>query len=151
MRTALWITAGTAALVLLALGAAYALTYEPAATIGIRWRQGLAPARQAELERRFLLVNRIPAGDRFAYDLLDTSQSNLRALVQERDVFDTDGISRQDATLPPDYRYGESWMWVAHRTPLLRVPGVVEGIVVACVALLIASAGVIVGSRRRRR
>ncbi len=148
MRAAQWVGTG-ALVVLLALGAAYALTYEPAPVIGIRWREGLAPERRTELERRHLLVNPTAVGDRFAYDLLDTRQSNLRALVEERDVFDTDGISRRDATLPPDYRYGESWMWVAHRTPLLRVPGVVEGIVAACVALVIASAGVMIRSRRR--
>jgi hypothetical protein len=143
-----WWTAALAASVLLALGGAYWLTYEPAARIGIRWQEGLAAERQAELERRFRLVNRTIVDDRLAYDLLDTSPANLRALVEERDIYDTDGISRRDATLPPDYRYGESWMWVAHRTPVLRVPGVVEGIGIACVLLLIASAGVLIRSRR---
>jgi hypothetical protein len=148
VRGARW-TAAIAASVLLLLAGAYWLTYEPAPRIGIRWEKGVTSERQAELERRFSLVNRTVSEDRLAYDLLDTRQSNIHAIVHERDVYDTDGISRRDATLPPDYRYGESWMWVAHRTPVLRSAGVVEGIVVACGLLLLTSAGILIRARQR--
>jgi hypothetical protein len=103
-----------------------------------------------ELERRFLLVNRAPERERFEYDLLDTSRGNIEALVREPDVADTDRIDQQTFVLPFDIPYGTSWMWVAHRTPVLRTPGVVPGIIVTCVVVLIAAMTVEVRWFRRK-
>jgi hypothetical protein len=141
--------AAIAGCVLLALGAAYYLTYEPAPRIAILWRQGIEPERRAELERRFLLVNRAPERERFEYDLLDTSRGNIEALVREPDAADTDRVDRQTFVVPFDVPYGASWMWVAHRLPVLRTRGVVPGIVLTCVAVLIA--GGVAEMRRFRR
>ena len=107
--------------VLLALAGAYYLTYEPAPVVRVRWREGLPAARRAELERRFLLVRPVPhEGRTLSYDLLDTRHSNVAELLGHPDAEDTDYIDRSTATLPFDGPYGESWMWIAHRTPVLR-------------------------------
>lgn len=128
----MWI-AGAAAVIpgaiVLALALGYYLTYEPAPEIRILWRAGLTPARRAELERQFLLVNPNPFEDRLTYDLLDTSRKNLEALVNERDIHDTDNVDREGFTIPPQIPYGASWMWIGHRLPVLRTPGVVMRIV----------------------
>ena len=136
------IAAAVAVCVLLALGAAYYLTYEPAPRIAILWRAGIELERRAELERRFLLVNRAPERERFEYDLLDTSRGNIQALVHERDVADTDRVSQEHFVVPFDIPYGTSWMWVAYRTPILRTPGVVPGVLVTCVVVLVVALGV---------
>src|SRR5688572_8287689 len=145
--TALRVMGILAGCVLVALGTAYYFTYEPAPRIAIRWPERLAPERRQALERRFLLVNPAPDRDRVEYDLLDTSAANIEALVHERDVADTDRVSRERFTVPLDVPYGTSWMWVAHRTPVLRIPGVVGALVGVCVLALVA---VIAGELRWR-
>lgn len=143
------VAAAAAAGTLLAMAAAYYMTYEPAPQVSVLWREGIGPERRAALERRFLLVNAGVDADRLAYDLLDTSRSNLEALVNEPDAADTDRISRERFEVPFDIPYGEHWMWVAHRTPVLRTPGVVGGIVAASVLLLVG--GLVAEGRWRRR
>jgi hypothetical protein len=86
--------------VLLGLASVYYFTYEPAPEIRIRWRSDLQAERRAELERQFGLVNRKPFEDRFSYDLLDARPGNVRALVDERNIEDTDRVDREGATIP---------------------------------------------------
>jgi hypothetical protein len=145
------VVAALAASVLLVVGAAYWFTVEPAPEIRVRWQPGIDAARRAELERRFLLVNPAPFEDRLTYDLLDTSRANVEALVNERDIQDTDRVDREHFAIPPDVPYGASWMWVAHRLPVLRVRGVVEGILIACALVLAVSLGGMIESRRIQR
>jgi hypothetical protein len=103
------------------VAAAYYLTYEPAPLVRIRWRDGVTAERRAELERQFLLVRPVPhEGRTLSYDLLDTRDSNVAELVGHPDVEDTDHLDRAQATVPFDAPYGESWMWIGHRTPVLR-------------------------------
>ena len=130
-------TAAIAACTLLALTSTYYLTYEPAPRVGVLWREGIRPERRVALERRFLLVNPAVDDDRLEYDLLDTSRGNLEALVNEPDAADTDRISREHFEVPFNIPYGESWMWVAYRIPVLRIPAVLRGIVAACALLLV--------------
>ena len=104
------------------LGAAYALTCEPAPRVRVQWGAGVAPEQRARLERMYLLLNPrdpIPDGS-IAYDLLDTSVSNIRALVGHPAVINTGDIDENVFIVPFQTEYGESWMWIAHRTPLLR-------------------------------
>ena len=143
-----WAAASLGAVIVLALATAYWLTYEPAPQIGITWRPGISDERKAELERRFLLVNPARENDRLLYDLLDTSRHNVEALIFEPDVADTDRISRPRYEVPFDVPYGESWMWVAHRTPVLRIPGAVEVLSGASIVLFVA--GLVAEIRRRR-
>lgn len=134
MRIAALVAAG----VLLTLAATYYLTYEPSPRVGIQWRPGITAERRAELERRFRLVNPGLEDGRPMYDLLDTSRQNLEALVNERDVADTDRVSRERFEIPFDVPYGTSWMWAAHRTPIVRVAGAVPVLVSICLLLLVA-------------
>ena len=121
---------------LVALAVAYYFTYEPAPRIAIRWASGIQPIRRQQLERHFLLVNPAADRDRVEYDLLDTSRTNIEALVREPDVVDTDRVSREGFTVPLDVPYGASWMWAANRVPVLRTPGVIPAIVTLCAAVL---------------
>ena len=108
---------------LASVGATYYLTYEPAPSVRVRWRQDVTPAGRTQLERTFLLVNRVAhegSTRTFRYDLLDTSQSNIEALVTHPAVEDTDDIDRQKYAVPIDGPYGGRWMWVAHRIPIIR-------------------------------
>jgi len=112
--------AAAAGLVL--LGTAYWLTYEPAPRVRVLWRPDLMPEQRAALERKYLLRNGrdpLPAGA-LAYDLLDTSPSNIKALVDEPSIVDTNDIERHTLTVRFDVDYGGEWMWIAHRTPGLR-------------------------------
>lgn len=104
------------------LGAAYWLTVEPAPRVRVLWRPDLSSARQAALAQRYLLLNgrdRLPEGS-VAYDLLDTSAANIRAIVADPAILDTNDIERHTFVVPFDVDYGGEWMWVAHRTPVLR-------------------------------
>lgn len=116
-----WIGA-LGALGLAAFGVAYWLTYEPAPRVRVLWREGLPAGQRAALERKYLLLNgRDPvSGGSLAYDLLDTSVPNLRALVTEPAIVDTNDIDRNTLAIPFDVDYGGEWMWIAHRTPGLR-------------------------------
>ncbi len=140
-----------AAVTLATLGGAYYLTREPAPEIRIGWRDGIEANRRAELERHFRLVRPAPFEDRLTYDLLDTSRANVKALVNERDIQDTDRVDREHFAIPPDVPYGSSWMWIAHRLPILRNPGVVEGTVVTCAAVLALAIGAMAEGWRVRR
>src|SRR5437762_3466594 len=103
------------------LGLAYWLTREPAPAIRVRWRAEVTSERQAALERQYLLANaRAANGRSVAYDLLDTRPANIKALVRDPGVADTNDVDRRRFEISFDYVYGESWMWVAHRTPVLR-------------------------------
>jgi hypothetical protein len=120
-RTPLLVIATGALGVLLAFAGAYYLTHEPAPLVRVRWREGLSAERRAELEHRFLLVRPVPhEGRTMSYDLLDTRRSNVEALLRAPEVEDTAHIDRAEAVVPFDAPYGESWMWIGHRTPVVR-------------------------------
>lgn len=124
---------------LAALGLAYWLTYEPAPAIRVRWADAVSSEQQAALERKYLLSNARGQQKRsVAYDLLDTRQKNIRALVLDRAVADTNDIDRDAYEIPFEGAYGESWMWVAHRTPVLRDGRVRWTLVVVLAAVVVA-------------
>jgi hypothetical protein len=106
------VTTVVAASVLLACGVAYYLTYEPSVRIGVRWRNEVTEERRGELERRFRLVNGVPTGTTFRYDLLDTRRTNIEALIKDPNAEDTESVSRTLFEAPPDIEYGQSWMWM---------------------------------------
>jgi hypothetical protein len=143
-------TAGVfAALVLAALGTGYYLTVEPAPLVNVTWRESVTAARRQQLENRLRLVRpEFLRGRTYQYDLLDTSRENVGTLVLDPEVENTGGVDRQRYAFSADYEYGGSWMWVAHRVPVLRTRGVVEGIAGVCV--LVLGAAVVVSLRGRR-
>lgn len=111
---------GLTGLVLLA--AAYWATLEPAPRIRVLWRDGISAEQQAALEARYLLRNgrdRLPEGS-LAYDLLDTSRANVRRLVEDPAVADTNDIDRNAYVVEPNTDRGDARMWVAYRVPGLR-------------------------------
>lgn len=126
---------------LMALASGYYLTSEPAPEIRILWRSGLPTERRAELEDRFRLVNRKVYDDRFSYDLLDTRPANVRLIVGERDIADTDRVDREGATIPPNIQRGESRMWLAHRMPGLRDARVQWTLIVVLATMVIIAFG----------
>jgi hypothetical protein len=144
------IAAALSGAILLAMGTAYYLTYEPAPQIYVQWRRGITQEYQASLERRFLLVNPVLRGDRIRYDLLDIRRENIEALIKTPDVAETDSLDRVRYTLPVDFTYGESTMWIGHRLPVLRTPGVAAGLVLICAATLGINASARVRAARRR-
>jgi hypothetical protein len=130
------------------LGSAYWLTYEPAPRIRVLWREGIPPLQRATLERKYLLVNgrdAIAEGS-LAYDLLDTRLSNIKALVDDPAVEDTNDIERHTYVIPFDVEYGIAWMWIAHRTPLLR-DARVRRVVVAALTMMALAGGASPGWR----
>lgn len=143
------IAAAVALFVLALIGGTYWYTVEPAPAVKVRWREGIGADRQAELERRFLLFDPVaPEGRSATYTLLDTSAANIEAIVEAPEVEDTYDIERQRYTVQPAAPYGTRWMWLAHRVPLLRTPGVVETIVAACAVVLIGAG---LAALRKRR
>lgn len=134
---------------LAALGLAYWLTVEPAPAIRVRWREGVTSDRRAALERKYQLSNPRAPDASIAYDLLDTRQANIRALVLDPDVADTNDIDRDRFEVPFEGAYGDRWMWVAHRTPGLRDARVRWTLIAALAAMAIA--GLRGGSAGRRR
>ena len=138
---------------LLALGLAYVLTNGPAPGIRVRWRDDLSAERQGELERKYLLANgRAPMDDAprsLAYDLIDTSRWNIRALVQDPDVADTNDLDRNEFRVRPNTQPGERSTWLARWIPLLRYVGVLWAVVGALLAIgLVGAAGLIAEERR---
>jgi hypothetical protein len=131
------------------LGSAYWMTLEPAPSIRVRWRDEVTASRQADLERKYLLANgRAPQGRSIAYDLLDTRVANVRAIVEDPYVADTNDIDRDTYEVPFDTAYGDRWMWAAHRTPWLRDARVRWTLIVTLAAMTVV--GVWGGSGRRR-
>jgi hypothetical protein len=145
-RRGQWIGAiGIAGLAL--LGLAYWLTYEPAPRIRILWRDGVTPQQRTTTERKYLLLNgRDPLENgSLAYDLLDTSRSNIKALVEDPAIADTSDVDRDTYIVPFITDYGNEWMWIADRTPGLRHAGIRTSVIVALLVLVV---GGFVAARR---
>jgi hypothetical protein len=106
---------------LAALAFAYWFTYEPAPGVRVSWRPGITIEQQTALERKYMLAGRqAPLNGSLAYDLLDTTHSNIEALLKDPAVVDTNDIDDEWARVRLGTQYGDRWMWIAHRTPLLR-------------------------------
>lgn len=104
------------------LGLAYALTHEPAPRVRVEWHPNLTGQQRIALEQKYMLFSGrdVIAHGSIAYDLLDTSRANIKALIDDPAVVDTDDIDREAPAIPFDTEYGLGWMWVAHRTAGLR-------------------------------
>ena len=95
---------------------------EPVA-IHVRWGPGVADVRRVELERQFQLHDREQSdGTTWSYRLADPSTENIRALVQDEQVEDTDGLDRNR------YRPAPEISWIRRqRRVLLFLASVIIG------------------------
>jgi hypothetical protein len=121
------------------LGTLHALTIEPAPRVRVLWRPDVSHEQRTTLEETYLLLNprdQLPEGS-VAYDLLDTSPANIRAIVLDPAIADTNDIERNAFSVPFDVDYGGEWMWLAHRLPGLRNTEARTGVIVALAALMV--------------
>lgn len=135
---------GTFALAaLVALTAAYWITNEPAPRIRVQWRGEVTAEQQEALERKYLLWNgrdRMSGGST-AYDLIDTSRSNIKALVEDPAVADTGDIDRGSFVVDPDTDRGDESTWIAHRIPGLRNAGIRWTMILLLALLALGASG----------
>lgn len=136
---------------LMLLGLAYALTHEPAPRIRVEWHPNLTGQQRIALEQKYMLFSGrdVIAHGSIAYDLLDTSRANIKALIDDPAVVDTNDIDREASAIPFDTEYGLGWMWVAHRTAGLRDARVRSLVIVAFVTMAVG--GFAVASFLRHR
>ena len=75
--------------------------------VNVRWAEGISDAQRQALEPSLALVNgqRLD-GRTWQYDLVDTSSSAVRALVENASVEDTHYIDRVGAVVNPDAAIG---------------------------------------------
>src|SRR3954471_1265032 len=68
---------------------------QAAVNIHVRWTAGVTGAQRATLEKRFGLTGgKQSEGTTWAYALADTSTANIRALIQDPQVDDTEHLNR---------------------------------------------------------
>jgi hypothetical protein len=149
-RIAWW--CGAAGVIGLALlGLAYALTHEPAPRVRVEWDASVTAQQRMALEQKYLLASPrdVIGHGSMAYDLLDTSAGNIKALVDDPAIADTNDIDRDAYAIPFDTEYGLGWMWIAHRTPGLR-DGRVRAIMINALTAM-AVGGVAIAFFLRRR
>ena len=147
--------AGIGLIGLAALAFAYWFTYEPAPGIRVTWAPGVTPERQSTLERKYLLAHpRSPHPEQprsIAYDLLDTSRNNIEALVKDPAVIDTNDIDDEYFKVRLATDYGNAWMWMAYRIPVIRDDGIRWTLVAVLTALsLVGLGGLVAGAETRR-
>lgn len=90
-------------------------------TIAVRWAPDVDDTSRAALERRFALHNGVRDQRResrtWSYDLTDSSPDNVRRLIADARVEDTNGIDRSTATVPSE----PLLIRLRRRVPLLNV------------------------------
>jgi hypothetical protein len=147
-----WLAVIVAVIGLASMRAAYDLTYEPAPSVRVRWRDGTGPWGRTWLEHKYRLVDpAAPQGLSYAYVLMDTSEVNIRAMVTDPVVADTGDIDREKFEVPWETAYvTRERMWAADRTPGLRQPTVRYAVLAALVAALAFGVMRILGALRVR-
>ncbi len=122
--------------VLLVLVLAHTLTSTPAPRIGILWEAGISVSNRVVLEQRLQLVNATPIDSAaWAYDLTDTSSSNIAALLAHSWVLDTTFIDAETSSVVPNAPVGVTTTWIGDRIPLFKQRGVAKSLVVASAGL----------------
>jgi len=145
-----WLLVAVGTIGLASMRTAYTLTYEPAPAVHVRWRDGTADWRRTWLELKYRLADpEAPQGLSYAYVLFDTSQSNIKALVTDPEVADTNDIDRDKFEIPwARLQETRRLMWVADRIPVLRQPFARRGLIVCLAALVLIGAQRIVHGLR---
>ena len=139
---------------LVCLRQAYLLTYEPAPSVRVRWRDGTTDMRRKILEMKFRLAEpAAPQGLSYAYVLLDTSRRNIETMVKDPEVADTGDIDRENFEVPWETAANtRTIMWAADRIPLVRQPAFRWVFIAALACFAIAgSRPILVRAARRVR
>jgi hypothetical protein len=125
-------------------------TREHAPIVNLRWAAQTDARERSMLRHRYELARCAPSDERTdTCELLDTSRSNIAAIVSDDRIEDTYHIVRAGLTVSPDADRATHVTWIAHRTPLTRVRGSVEGLLLVAFALL--ASGPIARRRVRTR
>ena len=99
----------TSACLLAALLLIHGLTGAPAPNIEVHWDASVSESARERLERRFQLVNRSSTPDmKGSYDLVDTSASNIAALLAQPGVAAKTFLDAQTFSVSPDAPKGSS-------------------------------------------
>lgn len=112
-----------ACLVLATLYIAFELTAGPATVVSVRWSPQTTAGERRDAQDTYLLWNGRDTGPvNSVYDLLDTSRGNIRALVNDRRVADTQGVDRTTFEPIAADASDEAITSVLARLPVLRHP-----------------------------
>ena len=126
-------------------------TLESAPVVHVRWRADVSDSARAATESEHLLANPIATDARtYAYDLMDFSSENIRAIVTHPLIEDTHEIDRGAFRLQPTAPFGDQTRWLAHDLPLLRDDGARQLMLWLVVGVLIVSGAGVWLSRGRR-
>jgi hypothetical protein len=152
VRAWLLVIIGIVGLVCLRQG--YLLTYEPAPSVRVRWRDGTSDMRRRILEMKYRLAQpAAPEGLSYAYVLLDTSRRNIETMIKDPEVADTGDIDRKNFEVPWETAANtRTIMWAADRVPWLRQPAFRWALIAAFACVAIAgSRPIFVRAARRVR
>ena len=142
----------TSACLLAALLFIRGLTSAPAPNIEVRWDASVSESARERLERRFQLMNRGATGDAtWSYDLVDTSASNITAMLAEPGVAATTFLNGRTFSVSPDAPQGIARTWVGDRIPVINRPGVMQTVGVILVALIAVGLTVLSSAGRALR
>jgi len=84
-------------------GAAVASIPRPPVSMNVRWASQVSDTERTELERRFSLSHgELREGTTRHYELLDSSRSNIAAIVEHPAIADTSNIDRDAKRLKPE-------------------------------------------------
>lgn len=134
------------AAMLIVMAAAYAITREASPIIHVRWRADVEAAERQDRRQAHALSECSALDDRTdRCELLDTSRSNLAAIVGDSTIEDTYHLQRSTLTIAPDADLAPRMTWIAYRVPLLRRSGVMQTMVAAGFVLLLGAAVAHVG------
>ncbi len=138
-----------AAALLVALFLLRELTATPAVAVGVRWQPEVASAGRRDAESRYLLANGVTrTADNSTYDLLDLSAGNIRALVEDPRIADTQGADRS-AFEPTGDPSNETITSALARLPGIHNPGTRS--VFLFLLLIVAAPGAAMALVRRLR
>jgi hypothetical protein len=128
----------------------YATTREHAPIVHVRWTPGVDARDRAALRRPYDLARCTSEERTDSCELLDTGRSNLAAIVADQRIEDTYRIERATLTIAADAERAPHATWIAHRTPLSRVRGGIDILVLAAAALFVAGTASRLRARARR-
>ena len=133
----IWRTVG--ALTLVVICVAYVATREHAPIVHVRWSPAVDAVQRAALLRHYDLARCTVFGDRTdSCELLDTGRANVAEIVGDSRIEDTYHIERAGLRVSPDADWATHVTWIVHRTPLTRVRGSIEIILLVAVALVVS-------------